>query len=809
MDPSLCPLCRKPFLPERSKKLITGELEVREADGIENKKAIELLTKLVHSLDTEEHDSTVLEIDLWLSAGNTHASLQKVQEILKEYLVLKSERSANLRSIRRLQRDMCRLQADHSTEKQSASAMKQELLSQVEELQERIRKLEGRRRDPPTITFNYNPLPTPPEPFPQESLPFLANLQQNINLTKADLSQSSDLTTRNTVHPNAVPTKTSVEGSAAAAPRAPSPDQTSSPSNLVPAVNERANAHRSAIIRGASPNQRFIPGSVYEESSSSAGTDLYGETAPPMDPFVLATGYFTEYAVGFGEAYDLSHRHLQSSSRRNRQGRRATEPTTPSVVELLNQSNASSSRTLDDQLSQQLADISLTSQSAHRPLGLQDFYTTSTILPSSNRRDDPAPVPRVPSPRPSTLSSSSSTPIHDEPWVPLERQAPSTLSTSPAPLELYVTTASVNRASNSSSLLSAPASSNSRRFRPASPTSALPSSVTSVPSPDVTTSPSSRTLSSSRAREQRSRSDMTSFEISWDSPMRVPAPISPNASLRRRSVFSASDSAQSSSLLGAVDSPASTHTMDSWGTVSTNNPNRVLHRPFRSAHQISSVSDLSLRLFDEFTNSNGGSVSQRASLLSDEAQSLSDSHIGFEGSDNIGNYGNDSQNRTPRVVPRPLPDTESVSSHARILPSFAPSRDDDRHGNISSNITSSYGDFDHNHSQHHRTPPDASETWHRATMDLTSMSYAHTHTYSHSRTISDLVTDRSFWASRHRTLRSSPTGTSVYDNSTSSRREALASTNALGLTDLASSPESRISAPTPIMPSRSFLRYYN
>lgn len=40
-------------------------------DGLENGTAIELLTKLVDSLDTEGHDSTTLEVDVWLRSGNT------------------------------------------------------------------------------------------------------------------------------------------------------------------------------------------------------------------------------------------------------------------------------------------------------------------------------------------------------------------------------------------------------------------------------------------------------------------------------------------------------------------------------------------------------------------------------------------------------------------------------------------------------------------------------------------------------------------------------------------------------------------
>lgn len=73
MHPSVCPLCRKPFIPDRSKKLITGEGEE------EDKTAIELLQRLVVSWDTdmteEQRVALVTEIEAYLGAGNTVSNL--------------------------------------------------------------------------------------------------------------------------------------------------------------------------------------------------------------------------------------------------------------------------------------------------------------------------------------------------------------------------------------------------------------------------------------------------------------------------------------------------------------------------------------------------------------------------------------------------------------------------------------------------------------------------------------------------------------------------------------------------------------
>ncbi|KAG6873118.1 hypothetical protein C0995_002781 [Termitomyces sp. Mi166 len=787
LNPSLCPLCRKPFLPERSKKLIIGEVEIPEVEGVEDKKPIELLTKLVNSLDTEGHNSTVMEVDSWLNAGNTHASLQKTREVLEEYVLLKSENSANIRLIRRLQRDMHRLQVNQSTEKENASAMEQELLSQMGGLQKAAT----------TITFNHNPLPTPPEPFPLESLPFLAHLQQDSNLSNVTFSQrSTDRQTQNTLHLNGVPANTSVES--LAAPQA-SPEQTTIPSGPIQTMNEHTSSHRSAIIPGASPHQRFMPGSMFEESSSSVTTNMYGQTGPPVDPFVLATDYLTEYAAGYEEGYYLSQRHLQSSNRR------MTEPAAPSMMEPQSHSSAPSRQTSDGHLSQETADTSITSHSVHRPLGLRDFYSTPMSSSSSNRRNDLAPASRVSSPRPSTSSSSLPTPIHDErPWVP-ERLALPTMSTSPVPPELPVTSPPGPMSSHSLPLpLSVPASSSSRQSLPPLPASA-PSSVASTIPSDTRSARSSRISSSSGAREQRRESDVTSAGTLGSLTREAPALIVPDSSRSRRSVFTASSSVQLSSLPGVVGSPASAYTMDSWGTVSTDSFNRVPRRPFRPIHEINSVRDLDIRGFDDFTNSDAGTVSRRSSLLSDVTQSFSSSHTEVNG--NVGSHGSDSQNRTPRVASRPLPETESVASPEAISIPSVTSQDAGRHLNISNTTYSPYRDLDHNHSQHHGTTSGVSETWHRATADLTSIRSI---SPPHSHSISNPVFDPR--SSRRHTSR--PSTAVIYDDTMSSISSrwvatSLASTNALGLTDLTPSSELHISAPTPITPSRPFLRYYS
>jgi hypothetical protein len=63
VNPRNCPLCRKTFIPERSKKLITGELPTPEGAN-----EIGLLKKLALSWDLQEEQlvEVTTEVETWL-----------------------------------------------------------------------------------------------------------------------------------------------------------------------------------------------------------------------------------------------------------------------------------------------------------------------------------------------------------------------------------------------------------------------------------------------------------------------------------------------------------------------------------------------------------------------------------------------------------------------------------------------------------------------------------------------------------------------------------------------------------------------
>ncbi|KAG6831018.1 hypothetical protein H0H92_013206 [Tricholoma furcatifolium] len=131
MSPTICPLCRKAYLPERSKKLITGEIEAGEADDTA---PIGLLKRLVESLGTDSQNDVISEVGQWLHAGNVHPPLKKAHYILREYLVLKAEAQGYQRNIRRLEYEIINLRTDQEHDKENASVIERDLQSQVQQL---------------------------------------------------------------------------------------------------------------------------------------------------------------------------------------------------------------------------------------------------------------------------------------------------------------------------------------------------------------------------------------------------------------------------------------------------------------------------------------------------------------------------------------------------------------------------------------------------------------------------------------------------------------------------------------------------
>ncbi|KAG6864701.1 hypothetical protein C0991_007773 [Blastosporella zonata] len=648
----------------------------------------------------------------------------------------------------------------------------------------------------------------------------------------------TQLSKQNTLHLGGV--------ASAETPRHSSPDQTSIPPLPVVATD------RNAIIRGASPNQRFMPRSVFEEPPPGFDWTSSAPT-PAIDPIILATEYVTEYAEGYQEGYRMSQHYSQQSSdssSRSRQARQAMEPQilSPSLLP----SPGSRAPRADEP---RPSSIEQSAPRTRRTLRMEDFYSAPT--PTSGNREEPASQSQP-------VSSSSSSTI--TPWLseatllsPLTSQqgasttlapgsnasntyfpptwgegAPTRSSLPPPPASLTPTWG--EGAPTRSSLPPPPASltptwgggAPTRSSLPPPPASLTPTwgggapTRSSLPLPPASapatstawttlhphdphdvyaSSPSSRTSTSSRTPAQRRRSEVSSITpLTSD----VMAPPAPDFSLRRRSAISATVFAPSiqPSPMGLADrSPMSTISYDSWGTQDTL-PHTLQPAPFMPAYQVDSPNDLGLRMFEDGSSA---SQSRRSSMLSDIALFPTDPRFDHEADNgNFEDSNSDSHNRTPRIMPRSLPDESPT-----LYPS-PPSQPSDRGWEAPSATDSPYRNRNRNQRHGIPSPSVPSETWYRADL-LPGQSNLHARSQSQSQSqLSSNSSDRSSRASHHRT---SHPPTTVYDDSAFSHSDTpppvSGRVNALGLTDISTSPEPYISAPTPITPSREFLRSYS
>ncbi|KAF8347627.1 hypothetical protein F5887DRAFT_38213 [Amanita rubescens] len=139
--PPNCPLCRKPYLPERVKKLIVDKLEdVDEHFQGDNRRENELLRRLMACWDDSDERLVDLtrEVDLWLEGRTeSHPALKKARFALAEYQRLKSRRERDKMTIKAL-KEKDRMT---SAEQDKTQAIEQSLLTQIGELEKKVIQL--------------------------------------------------------------------------------------------------------------------------------------------------------------------------------------------------------------------------------------------------------------------------------------------------------------------------------------------------------------------------------------------------------------------------------------------------------------------------------------------------------------------------------------------------------------------------------------------------------------------------------------------------------------------------------------------
>ncbi|GLB40949.1 hypothetical protein LshimejAT787_0901640 [Lyophyllum shimeji] len=964
MHPSICPLCRKPFIPDRSKKLITGEGTESDAD----RTAAALLQRLVVSWDPgvpeEERVALVEEVDRFFATGNTHEPLAKAHEVIKAYHALRSERHDNHRFVRHLRREMEQREIAQMVEKENATAVEQSLLSQVEELQSTLRiqedsqvaryeaEIEATRKAASTITFRKNPLPRPPEPYPLETLPSFAKRYPHPRVgedtattmngypatiyTNGGESSSSSSANSNFQAPAASDAsypsqsasadrkgKSKVPSSSFPAPPPAPPPLSASPLPMNAA--DTTPGPRNAIIPGASPAQRFVPRSIFEDSGYSynythtplphasvnmgTGTGTWDPVTEPghgygarerererererggererqgeretetelvVDPYAMVEEYMTHYVGGFEEGYLAAQRtttlppqppppaQVQGQvGRRKRPSRHAvTAPPQPLSLEHpageeprvwgAASGNGAYADMVERRWTRGMEEFGVpspapgpsasasASEGRHRrrPRRLEDIYSGTSAAAgsgSSASRAVTQPPPPAHSHSAPVLGEFASNSARYADVGTMEERLWTQMVPSPFPVDAATATAAPRPL---------PARSTSSQALPPPPASASSSnssfSHVQSQSQSQSFSQSSRQSASSRSssRHHRRVSDMTpTGPFDAGSSVSTSGPSTTTTSLRRRSAFTGSS---------ALHTPdADRASISSWGTVNSANPAPVASQPIRaSAHfipagDVISVSDLQLRSFEDVVGPGleGAVDAERRSVVEEfGALGLEVAAAGGGDLDRERERERETMDRTPRNRNR------RTLAHVEPLAAVPPSGASD----VVRGDGERQRDRDaHPGSYHNPQITPGPEAWYP------SSSLSHPHPNSHSQSQSQShsysqsqshfasawgpapVTSTSAASSsgqrssrssriRHRLTPPNPIPMSVnspalapHEESPSPAWESTnggSSSNALGLSDIAPSPEPqpRISAPTPVTSTRSFLRSFS
>ncbi|KAL0958972.1 hypothetical protein HGRIS_014284 [Hohenbuehelia grisea] len=326
VTPSICPLCRKAFLPERAKKLHVDRPETVDDESITPEREIELLQQLSlkwnEVIPEDELGALTTEIDAYLEERPPDSSLplRKARDGLTQFLALKEKRQRDRERFHRLEHvfksAIDRANADQATFK----VVEENLLSKVEDLtqyeSDLKSEIEQLRGELAKYQYTTNPLPPPPQPVPLDRFPAFARA------AAAGLSASLEphaATSSSTSVPLATPFPTQDVTLGAGSPGANHHDLPHDSSRSEKKHRDRAARRREkqpqyddqqthnsktarrtgleprhakeTIVPGASPNRRVIPGWTPKVSTM--------EAAEPAAAYV--TGYGEAY--GYGYAY--------------------------------------------------------------------------------------------------------------------------------------------------------------------------------------------------------------------------------------------------------------------------------------------------------------------------------------------------------------------------------------------------------------------------------------------------------------------------------------------------------------------------
>ncbi|KIM43751.1 hypothetical protein M413DRAFT_443658 [Hebeloma cylindrosporum] len=308
-SPPLCPLCRKPYQPNKMKRL-----HVDRPDNIDDHKEIDLLQRLAISWETtpEQLEVVVTEVDLWLSSRSDDAciALRKARAALDNHLQLKDGEAEFEDTVQSLEGEIERLTYNVVNGENKLKITSKAYQQTIDELQSYVVnlnvELDRFRSQPYRYTRSHNPLPAPPEPISTDYIP---SFQQAVLSSGAGSTRYTDLPTS----PLSSPPQFEVERrSRKGKTRLSDRQYISDPRNPTPGPSS------SHVQSHHSPHPpMYDPSSSYTTRMPGLQYDL-DNTTQPLDAFSLTHAYLKEYSVGYvnGQAFANGRRATELSDNR-------------------------------------------------------------------------------------------------------------------------------------------------------------------------------------------------------------------------------------------------------------------------------------------------------------------------------------------------------------------------------------------------------------------------------------------------------------------------------------------------------------
>ncbi|KAF8622321.1 hypothetical protein AX15_007130 [Amanita polypyramis BW_CC] len=368
--PPNCPLCRKPYMPDRMKKLIVDKLEdVDEQQQGDSRRESELLRRLVVCWDDTDERLVNLtrEVDSWLEGrAELHPALRKARTALADYQKLKTRRERDKLTIKILKER----EKMTSFERDQTQAVELSMSDRIRELETKLAETEVDRQILLTQIAKHklkNPLPQPPEiPVPLNQLTATPHIPSSTSLYGAPEAGSSSSRRQShnngsTLQPNhhfltpyyANPTfqsqshlpeseqdrkgkRRAREGSGRHSSASVYANGRSLLSNSHP-NGVFSEDELTVILPGAVTRARVIPpkevtlsntpfpltpGGVDDVPGPGIGSspgDSNTDASAPLNPYSVAALYIGEYVNGYGEGYNTATAELDPNALSTRQ----------------------------------------------------------------------------------------------------------------------------------------------------------------------------------------------------------------------------------------------------------------------------------------------------------------------------------------------------------------------------------------------------------------------------------------------------------------------------------------------------------